>query len=486
MRLTGCYIENFGVLHDYRVRFDDGCNVFCKKNGWGKSTLVAFIRVMFYGFEGEGKKDEISNERRRYAPWQGGIYGGEISFVAGEKEYILRRTFGERKKEDRYVLYDARTQTESSDYQDDIGCELFGMDSLSFMRTVYISERDCLTYATDDISKKISNLTYDTKDDHNYEAADKRMISYINKMSPSRKTGKLYKMNEQLTELKVNIAKKEAFTHELKECERRLGMIRKGSGNRNLKVIFAKVAMLVMLILLAEVAGIFLLLNEQSLYGYGFMCVGVFLTCITLYILRKRKRDSNTDEYSLKRENEDIKLLKRTDDIREQLREIDKLSARYEELFELYNKECRKYDNVVIARELLKEAKLNFFAECMPELKRWFEVYRGLFGGQDEVHGEGNSKYSIDAGINLYADEKGMLRRIEHMSMGKRDVAGICMRMAITESMYKEEKPFIIIDDPFMGLDDETMSKALQFVMHISKKYQVIYFTCHKSRSPYV
>ncbi|MCD8156601.1 MAG: ATP-binding protein, partial [Clostridiales bacterium] len=31
------------------VDFEQGCHVICAENGWGKSTLAAFIRVMLFG-----------------------------------------------------------------------------------------------------------------------------------------------------------------------------------------------------------------------------------------------------------------------------------------------------------------------------------------------------------------------------------------------------------------------------------------------------
>ena len=52
MRLIQCHIENFGKLHDVTIDFHEGLNQICQKNGWGKSTLGAFLRVMLYGFEG--------------------------------------------------------------------------------------------------------------------------------------------------------------------------------------------------------------------------------------------------------------------------------------------------------------------------------------------------------------------------------------------------------------------------------------------------
>ena len=50
MRIVQCQIENFGKLSDFTFDFSEKVNLVCQGNGWGKSTLAAFIRVIFFGF----------------------------------------------------------------------------------------------------------------------------------------------------------------------------------------------------------------------------------------------------------------------------------------------------------------------------------------------------------------------------------------------------------------------------------------------------
>ena len=88
MKLISARIENFGKLSDVSFDFSEHCQIFCKENGWGKSTLAAFLCVMFYGFDGEKKRDELVNERKRYQPWQKGTYGGSVVFAVGGKSYV--------------------------------------------------------------------------------------------------------------------------------------------------------------------------------------------------------------------------------------------------------------------------------------------------------------------------------------------------------------------------------------------------------------
>ena len=129
MKLISCHVENFGKLTDFSYIFEEDLNVLLAGNGWGKSTLAAFLKVMFYGFEGENRRSEEENERLRYRPWGGGAYGGTVTFSRGDRVYRMHRSFGMRKKEDTFLLFDDTTGLSSSDLTENIGEELFGIDS---------------------------------------------------------------------------------------------------------------------------------------------------------------------------------------------------------------------------------------------------------------------------------------------------------------------------------------------------------------------
>lgn len=98
------------------------------------------------------------------------------------------------------------------------------------------------------------------------------------------------------------------------------------------------------------------------------------------------------------------------------------------------------------------------------------------------VDGGDAKDYRFDAGVNLTVEEMGMPREIRFLSEGRKDLAGICARMAMVDAMYEKDKPFLVFDDSFVNLDDEKMRHALTFLKEVGKEYQVIYFTCQKNR----
>ena len=49
--------------------------------------------------------------------------------------------------------------------------------------------------------------------------------------------------------------------------------------------------------------------------------------------------------------------------------------------------------------------------------------------------------------------------------------------------MAKEEEPFLVLDDPFVNLDEEKTKRALAFLKEAAKQYQIVYLVCHESRA---
>lgn len=221
MKLLNCHIENFGKLTNFDIEFNGDLNTICYENGWGKSTLTTFIRVMFYGFEGERKRT-AGNERVDYRPWQGGVYGGKIEFEVNDKKYCITRIFGKKEKEDVFELRDLDTQLESDDFSSEIGKELFGINSEAFMRTVFIGQSDCVTSVNGDINAKMGNLTEDAEDINNYDYAIQLIKDYLNKNSPKTSRGTIHKLKDDMAHLDAEIRKEVAINEAILELQEKM------------------------------------------------------------------------------------------------------------------------------------------------------------------------------------------------------------------------------------------------------------------------
>lgn len=222
MKLLSCHIDNFGKLSDLSIDFADGVNLFHEPNAWGKSTLAAFLRVMFYGFDSKKESGSFDKERVVYRPWQGGTFGGELDFAYQDKTYRISRTFGKTEKTDAYHLYDLSTNLECHDFSSEIGSEIFGLDSASFKRSAFIAQNDCESGSTDAINAKLGNLAENTNDINNFESATKRIHDRMNKLSPDRATGSMKKRKNMITLLTEELRSYEAAESAAQELSQKL------------------------------------------------------------------------------------------------------------------------------------------------------------------------------------------------------------------------------------------------------------------------
>lgn len=99
MRLKHIHIDGFGKLSQFDLDLVPGFQVLYGNNEFGKSTVLQFIRAMFYGVADRKNIDPLRS-RHRYKPWQGGVWGGSILFSFQNRDYRLTRRFGETKAQD--------------------------------------------------------------------------------------------------------------------------------------------------------------------------------------------------------------------------------------------------------------------------------------------------------------------------------------------------------------------------------------------------
>ena len=58
-----------------------------------------------------------------------------------------------------------------------------------------------------------------------------------------------------------------------------------------------------------------------------------------------------------------------------------------------------------------------------------------------------------------------------------------CTRLSLADALYKEgEKPFLLLDDPFVNLDDRRMEAARRLLDTLATQYQIVYMVCHADR----
>ncbi len=210
MNLVSCTIENFGGLSQRAFNFNDGLTVIEQPNGSGKTTLAAFIRCMLYGMPRHHKRDLDKDLRRRYAPWQGGAYGGQLVVHAGGRLYRIERRFGGTPKEDTLAVFDQVSGKRTDELGAVPGITLFGLDADSFERSAYIPQnRLADALGTADIKAKLGNLVDNTDGTRNFESAMDLLKKARTQQVPYRGQGgahaavvaQISQVNEELVQL---------------------------------------------------------------------------------------------------------------------------------------------------------------------------------------------------------------------------------------------------------------------------------------------
>ena len=126
---------------------------------------------------------------------------------------------------------------------------------------------------------------------------------------------------------------------------------------------------------------------------------------------------------------------------------------------------------------LLETAKSNLSTQYVGGVEQNFSKY------MRELMGNDFNNAMVDHDLKIQVDEKGEAREIGYFSAGMADCMMLCMRLALIDALFKQEEPFIILDDPFVNLDDTHTSYALEMLKKIGQNKQIIYMVCNSSRA---
>lgn len=156
MKLTEVDIKGFGKLKNLRFQPGSGLNIVYGSNEAGKSTLLAFIRAMFYGLKGGRKsKEGFLPPLKQYTPWDGEPFAGVVFYTLDSGEgYRIGRNFSKGTVK----VYDAASNDITSTFplNRDAGIGILethaGLDEQVFDRTISIRQ---LRSAVDEDGKKL-------------------------------------------------------------------------------------------------------------------------------------------------------------------------------------------------------------------------------------------------------------------------------------------------------------------------------------------
>ena len=632
MKLFKCHIENFGKLSNFDYDFQDGLNIIKEENGFGKTTFASFIKAMFYGLENK-RTSKVLIDRKKYEPWQGGKFGGNIEFEVHGKTYRLERFFEKKETDDIFKLYDLSTNLETNDYSQNIGEEIFKLNKDAYERSTFISGQNMETSMNDSLNAKLGNILENENDINSSEKALNVLDEAIKRYKKTGGRGEINeailqktnlekklencKVNEKsleerkkaLEELKKQIAEKvhlqenlgkelttineeeskkakleqyKLLKSQLDESKKNIidfaskdkvdsDLIEKIENNKNkLEITDTRIdeinnnlklnkkiglTCLVIALIIAIVATI-LYFKKIIIAGISLAVVClIFSTVFVIYSVLIAKTKERLERKNQEKENleEIAKTLSSIYDKQQAEREAEliKLNSDYEsksqnmELFEQQNnvEEIISYiprtetlsktevendlGNVNAEINRMKDEKNNIqnqidvleasidtfeteneideLTENIETMKQNLDILEktknflstakeqfsshylkgmqdGFINNLEILNGE-KLDVNLDVNLNAEINENGSSKKIDFLSTGYKDLIYICMRLSLIDSLFEGEKPFIILDDPFVNLDEEKVRNAMKLIKEKAKEFQIIYFVCHESRA---
>lgn len=507
MKITSVYIENFGVLHKMSLYMEEEVTVIVEKNGFGKSTLVAFITAMFYGLPSKGRQRPEDSKRHKYMPWHSGVFGGNLCFELDGNYYRIERTFGEKKSQDKFAVYEERTGNQIERFSEHLGEELFGIDEESFYSAICIAQNGTKVSLTDGIlTALISGKTSDIQDDADaYSMAVKRLQQEIKRYkktgqrgSIDQKKNRILQLQMQLKQMEEQVDAIEQDNMKLKTLEQEIRIYKKQvakpiekeheSINEDRMMRSRGMKMWKMFVTISvTVASMFLGFYVHS----AFWVLAILSVFFMMY---------ETKQWNRKQSEKQVQLL----DVEERTRELDTLYEKMEQAQNLRGKidRCREEtEKMILLKEeiaclleevreeekqvkrleetlfLLEKAREELSLKYLGRLKAHFQYYMEKAGFINEKRGE------MDTCLRPYMVDHGMTRKLEYYSAGTKDLIWLCLRMALVKSLFEKEPPILILDDPFTQLDETAFEVAQKIILEVSKEYQILYLTCHASRS---
>ena len=162
MKITNIKIDDFGCLSGRSFDLSPTFNLVMGDNESGKSTLLAFIKFIFYGLP--RKTQENVAERERSLSWNSNTAAGSITFTTdgGETYTVERRVtrrMGEKRESSSESMRIIDEATGLEVHKGAIPGELFlGVPAPVFESTCFMRQAGVTSINTDDLGSALENI----------------------------------------------------------------------------------------------------------------------------------------------------------------------------------------------------------------------------------------------------------------------------------------------------------------------------------------
>ena len=115
MKIKNIKINNYGNLKQKEINLENNINIIYGKNESGKSTLLNYLKNIFYGISKNKNGKEIS-DYEKYLPWVGEEFSGKIKYQLNNgNTFEIFRDFNKKNP----IIFNQDLKDISSDFKID-------------------------------------------------------------------------------------------------------------------------------------------------------------------------------------------------------------------------------------------------------------------------------------------------------------------------------------------------------------------------------
>ncbi len=467
MKIVELILNNFGKFRNQSFRLAEGINIVYGENGFGKSTIHAFVKGMLLGLD-----EKISD---RYEPWgHSEEYSGTIKFDCDGKIYGLYRLFGKQEDDAMLVCEDTGKVLDVS--KGELDTLLGKVNGIHYENTVSIAQRKAET--TEELAAELKNYAAN----YHSRGTTEIQIEEVQQYLSNKKQELANKHNEEKMHM---ISQKEKLNLEhdyikrelerlqtmLKENQKLETLQRAKQEKRNSSLNVPVLPCISVLVLTIPVMA-------TVPRPWNVLTVIVMVLALGLYIWNKLKHKpiGRHDKKEISKEIEKVSW--------ENKRLVSEIQEKEVVLENIEEQLKSTFTNV--ANEELNQKKIAGIELAMKRVEEVSHSIQKDFGILlnetateiiKVITKQEYSKIEVSEELEVRIYRGKQLLTLEQVSRGTVEQVYFALRMAITTLLHTEELP-ILLDDTFAYYDDERLIEVLKW-LHQNKK-QVIIFTCHK------
>ena len=208
----------FGKLEHCSLSFSSGLNIIEAPNESGKSTLLAFLRVMLYGFP--PRERGVLADKNRYAPWSLSPMRGTLSLSSQKGNITLQRdTTRANSPMGRFsAIYTGSGESVDGLTAADCGETLLGIPCEIYERSAFIRQSSLTVDASAELERRIAALITTGEEGQSFSEASAALKKQLNTRKYN-KSGRIPALEAEIVAQERSLAELSQLTRSRQDAE---------------------------------------------------------------------------------------------------------------------------------------------------------------------------------------------------------------------------------------------------------------------------